>query len=110
MINAVQTTIPQADGSDRQVIIEPVITKDDEGRYGSTGAYKIYKDAFGDEPHLFTEAAAFGEEKNDLPDEQNPDYLGKFVFDKGALKHFDGQVLSLAEQAYLAVFIETYQE
>ncbi|NCD69140.1 hypothetical protein [Mucilaginibacter agri] len=47
---------------------------------------------------------------DDLPDEQNPDYLGKFIFDHNGLKHFDGQVLSLAEQAYLAVFTESYEE
>jgi hypothetical protein len=110
MINPVQTTIPQADGSDRHVIIEPIIEKDIEGRYSSAGVYKIYKDAFGDETHLFTEPAEFGEENDELPDEQNPDYLGKFVFEGGSVIHYEGQVLSLAEQAYLAVFIETYQE
>lgn len=110
MMNAVQTSIPQADGSGRQVIIEPIIKKDGERGWRSTGVFKIYKDAFGNETHLFAEPAEFGEVNNDVPDEQNPDYLGTFVFENGNLKHFEGQVLSLAEQAYLAVFIETYQE
>lgn len=110
MINPVQTTIPQADGSDRQVIIEPILEKDGERGLHSNGVYKVYKDAFGDETHLFTEPAENGGPADDQPDEENPDYLGKFRFENGTVQHFEGQVLSLAEQAYLAVFIETYQE
>lgn len=109
MINPVQTTIPQPDGSDRYVIIEPVLVKDAEGHWSATGIFKIYKDAFADQTHLFTEEHASDEEP-ELPDAQNPDYLGKFVFEGASLKRFEGQVLSLAEQAYLAVFIETYEE
>jgi class 3 adenylate cyclase len=110
MINPVQTTIPQPDGTDRQVIIEPLLHKDSDRCLQPTGVYKIYKDAFGDETHLFTELAEFGEVNDDLPDEQNPDYLGKFVFSGGSVQHFEGQVLSVAEQAYLAIFIEDYRE
>ena len=51
MINAVQTTIPQPDGSDRQVIIEPILEKDGEQGLRATGVFKVYKDAFGDETH-----------------------------------------------------------
>lgn len=109
MINPVQTSIPQADGSDRYVIIEPILEKESKG-LRSTGVFKVYKDAFGDETHLFTEPMESDEPADDLPDWQNPDYLGKFVFEEGTLKHFEGQVLSVAEQAYLAVFIESYQE
>jgi len=110
MINPVQTTIPQPDGSDRYVIIEPILEKDTEQRWCSTGVFKIFKDAFADETELITELRESNEENNDLPDEQNPDYLGKFVFKDGSVERFEGTVLSLAEQAYLAVFIESYQE
>ena len=110
MINPVQTTIPQPDGSDRQVIIEPIREREGEHGLRRTGVFKIYKDAFGDETHLFTEPAELDEARDDLPDEQNPDYPGKFVFEGCDLQHFEGGVLSLAEQAYLAVFIESYQE
>ena len=58
----------------------------------------------------FTEPAESDDPANDLRDEQNPDYLGKFVFRDGSVSHFEGQVLSVAEQAYLVVFIETYEE
>jgi len=110
MINPVQTSIPQPGGSDRYVIIEPILEKEGEHRLRSTGVFKIYKDAFGDETHLFTEPMESDAPADDLPDEQNPDYLGKFLFEGGSVQHFEGQVLSVAEQAYLAVFIETYQE
>jgi hypothetical protein len=110
MINPVQTNIPQADGSDRYVIIEPVLAKDGKRGLRSTGIFKIYKDVPGDETHLFSEPAENDGPSDDLPDEQNPDYIGKFVFEDGSVKHFDGQILSISEQAYLAVFIETYQE
>lgn len=109
MINPVQTTIPQPDGSDRYVIIEPILEKDGEQGLRSTGVFKVYKDAFGDETQLFTEPAE-SDEPAELPDEQNPDYLGQFVFAQGELQHFEGGVLSHAEQAWLAVFIESYQE
>jgi hypothetical protein len=110
MINPVQTSIPQPDGSDRYVIIEPILEKDGEHGLRSTGVFKIYKDGFGDETHLFTEPMESDAPADDLPDEQNPDYLGKFLFEGGSVQHFEGEVLSVAEQAYLAVFIETYQE
>lgn len=110
MINPIQTTIPQQDGSDRNVIIEPVLIKDSAGAWGTNGEYKIYKDAFGDETRLFTEPLERVGSSDDLPDEQNPDYLGKLIFKDGQVSHFEGEVLNLAEQAYLAVFIETYQE
>lgn len=110
MINPVQTSIPRPDGSDRYVIIEPILEKEGEHGLRSTGVFKIYKDAFGDETHLYTEPAELEDVQDELPDEQNPDYLGKFVFEGGSVQHFEGQVLSIAEQAYLAVFIESYQE
>lgn len=110
MINPVQTSIPQADGHDRYIIIEPILQNDGEQGMRSTGVFKIYKDTLADETHLFTEPAALDEDHEELPDGQNPDYLGKFVFEQGSVKHFEGQVLSVAEQAHLAVFIETYQE
>lgn len=111
MINPVQINVPQEDGSDRYVIVEPVLKKE-AGTHGirETGVYKIYKDAFGDATHLFTEPAEFRETNGVLTDEQNPDYLGKFVFENGQVQHFEGEILSLAEQAYLAVFIENFQE
>jgi hypothetical protein len=108
MINPVQISIPQADGSDRYVVIEPIIEKTVDNSWRSTGEYKIYKDVIGDQTLLVTEPAEPGPVDDQLTDEQNPDYLGKFVFETGRVKHFEGQVLSVAEQAYLVIVIETY--
>ncbi|MDN3551221.1 hypothetical protein [Mucilaginibacter aquaedulcis] len=43
MINPVQTTIPQPDGSDRYVIIEPVLEKNGDQGLRSTGVFKVIK-------------------------------------------------------------------
>lgn len=104
MINPVQTSIPQQDGTDRYVIIEPILQN--AGVYGfqSTLEFKICKDAFGDETHLFTDPIQRNVSANDLPDNQNPDFLGQFIFEDGDKLRFEGEVLNLAEQAYLAVF------
>jgi hypothetical protein len=110
MINPIQIRVPQADGSDRYVIIEPILENDAKQSLRSTGVFKIYKDASGDETHFLTESMQSDGSALALPDDKNPDYLGEFVFEEGSVKHFDGQVLSVAEPAYLAVFIETYQE
>jgi hypothetical protein len=110
MRNPIQTSIPQEDGSERPVIIEPVLERVSGQGLQPTGVFKIYKDAFGDQTHLFTETAEKVDAANDPPDEQNPDYLGKFVFKNGSVQQFEGHVLSIAEQSYLAVLIEQYEE
>jgi hypothetical protein len=110
MINPVQTSIPQPDGSHRFVIIEPILKRDGDQRLRPGGVFKIFKDASGDQTHLFTEPAEGERPASELPDEQNPDYLGEFVFQKGSLIDFRSLFLSEAEQAYLAGFIATYRE
>lgn len=107
MTNPVQTSLPQADGSKRYVIIEPMLKKDAPAHLRETGIYKIYKDAFGDESHLFTEPAENEGQADDLKDEQNPDYLGKFHFSE---KHwrYEGSLLTAKEQEVLAKFIKAH--
>lgn len=70
----------QDDGSERYVIIEPILEEDEQGKLICTGQYKIYKDAFGDQTVLFTEPneSSIGD---DLADAANPDYLGSFSMD-----------------------------
>ena len=110
MINPVQTTITQSDGNDRYLIIEPVLEKGGEQGLHSTGVYKIYKDAFGDETHLFTEPSEVGAEENALPDEANPDYLGTLrIFDDGNLA-YAGDLLSIQEQREVALIIQRYDD
>jgi len=97
MINAAQLSIIQPDGSLRKIIIEPVLKKGDKGLQ-NTGVYKIYKDAFGDESTLFTEPLELEEINNDLPDENNPDYLGKITVINSVEWQYKGDLLSTAEQ------------
>ena len=79
MLNPVQTCIGQTDGTDRYVIIEPIIAAAGEAGLHSTGVFKIYKDVYENQTHLITEPAERGDLNDDLPDEHNPDYLGKFI-------------------------------
>jgi hypothetical protein len=108
MTNPVQTSLLQADGSKRYVIIEPVLKKDAPAHLHETGIFKIYKDAFGDESHLFTEPAEKEGQADDLPDEQNPDYLGRLHF-SGKRWRYEGSGLSSKEQETLAKFIRKGQ-
>ena len=110
MINPVQTSITQPDGTDRFLIIEPILEKHDDGGLRATGTYKIYKDAFGDETHLYTEPAELSAESNGLPDAANPDYLGTLrIFDSEDIA-YAGDLLSLPEQRELANIILLYAE
>lgn len=73
MINPVQISLMQASGSIRQVIIEPVLIKEGDKDLRSTGVFKIYKDAFGDETALFTEPLEPSKNNDSPADEINPD-------------------------------------
>jgi len=79
-MNSVNTTIPQADGSDRRVTIEPIIKIDGANGYRATGIFKIYKDSFRDEAHPINDSTKSDEENESLNDEENEEYLGKLVF------------------------------
>jgi len=108
MINPVQTHIPLADGTDRYVIIEPALHKDARGKLHPTGLFKIYKDAFADETHLFTEPAETEAQSDNLPDDRNPDYLGKINLSATEWK-YEGSLLSYYEQVALVEFISNYR-
>jgi hypothetical protein len=110
MINPVQTSVTQPDGTDRYLIIEPVIEKMDGDGLQATGMYKIYKDAFGDETHLFTEPAELTATENHLPDESNPDYLGTLQISDDRNFVYAGDLLSIQEQRELVEIIQRYEE
>ena len=107
MTNPIQLSLTSADGTKRNIIIEPVLEKDTNGLH-PTGTYKIYKDAFGDESTLFTEPLETAAPNNDLPDNLNPDYLGKIVFDNLSNWIYHGDLLSLDEQKQAATYILKY--
>ncbi len=54
---------------------------------------------------------AYGNLKNDdLPDDRNPDFLGRILFDTEGYWIYDGEILAVAEQEQLAKFIINYVE
>ena len=53
---------------------------------------------------------AYGYMKDNLPDEKNPDYLGRILFDTNGYWIYDGDELSVTEQEQLAKFICGYVE
>jgi hypothetical protein len=106
MINPAQLSLIQPDGETRKVIIGPVLKKDGADNLQNTGIYKIYKDAFGDETVLFTEPREFDEARIDLPDENNPDYLGKISILNSVEWQYEGDLLSADEQLQVLKYIK----
>jgi hypothetical protein len=110
MINPVQISLMQASGSIRQVIIEPVLIKEGDKDLRSTGVFKIYKDAFGDETALFTEPLEPSKNNDSPADEINPDYLGKITFGNDGNWQFEGDLLDTEEQQQLTNYIESVKD
>lgn len=107
MTNPLQLSLTTSDGTKRNIIIEPILEKDKKG-FHPTGIYRIFKDAFGDESHLFTEPLETAAPNNDLPDYLNPDYLGEIIFDGLSHWAYHGDILSLDEQKQAASYIMKY--
>jgi len=105
MINPIQLSLTQPNGASRKVIIEPVLEKNAENGLKATGVYKIYKDAFGDESTLFTEPLEIDETNSDLPDESNPDYLGKIILTDNPQWQYTGDLLNSKEQEQVVKYI-----
>jgi hypothetical protein len=53
---------------------------------------------------------AYGSLKGDLPDDQNPDYLGRILFDAEGYWIYDREILTVIEQEQLAKFIINHVE
>ncbi len=104
MINPIQLLLKKADGGKRNIIIEPVLKKDG-GDLKDTGVYELYKDAFGEESALFTEPLEIAEVNDDLPDKNNPDYLGRFSIDVNGNLKYEGDLLSAHEQQQVLAYI-----
>lgn len=107
MTNPLQLSLTASDGSKRNIIIEPILEKDSKGLH-PTGTYRLFKDAFGDESHLFTEPLEAGAPANSLPDHLNPDYLGEIIFDGLSHWSYRGGFLSVDEQKQTANYIMKY--
>ncbi|RYZ97598.1 MAG: hypothetical protein EOP47_21305 [Sphingobacteriaceae bacterium] len=107
MINPVQLSLTQPDGTARKIIIEPVLEKTGGDKLHDTGTYKIYKDAFDDKTTLFTEPREPADDSNIIPDEMNPDYLGTLTLNETV--EYKGDLLSEDEQNQLRKYIQTSQ-
>jgi hypothetical protein len=105
MINPVYFDIEHEDGSKRNIIIEPVLKKTDNG-VTATGSYKIYKNSVDNQSSLFTEKLEIDEKNDDLPDENNPDFLGIFSIDAKGKWHYEGSLLNAKEQKQVAGYIQ----
>jgi len=108
MINPAQLSITKPDHTARKVIIEPILQKEAES-LKTTGLYKLYKDAIGDETVLFTEPREIDENNNDLPDNDNPDYLGKIKILNSVEWEYEGDLLSETEQLQVVKYIRNYK-
>ncbi len=106
MINPGQLSLTTPDGTNRNIIIEPMLEKDEQGLRG-TGVYKLYKDAFGEESSLFTEPLEAGETNDDLPDSKNPDFLGTLTFTTSLNWQYEGDLLSVDEQNQVVEYIQS---
>ena len=104
MINPAYFSIEQANGSVRDVIIEPVLERDG-GSLKDTGCYKLYKTSIDNQSSLFTEKLEIGEKNDDLADKDNPDYLGRITLAENGKWHYEGDLLSKEEQRLVAEYI-----
>lgn len=107
MINPVYFNVEHEDGSKRNIIIEPVLEKTAKGII-ATGSYKIYKNSIDNQSSLFTERLEIDEKNDDLPDENNPDFLGIFSIDQQGKWHYEGSLLNAGEQRQVAVYIKKH--
>ena len=108
MINPVYFDVEHEDGSKRNIIIEPVLKKTGDG-VTTTGNYKIYKNSVDNQSSLFTERLEIDEKNEDLPDENNPDFLGIFAIDSKGKWHYEGSLLNGAEQGQVVSYIKRHQ-
>lgn len=104
MINPVAFKTSADNGTVRKIIIEPILKRDDNGELTDTGVYRLLKNATDNESFLFTEPLETTESNTDIPDELNPDYLGKITFTDGSWT-FKGDLLTEHEQQQIAGFI-----
>jgi len=102
MKNPVYVDLKHADGSLRNIIIEPVLQHD----LADTGVYKIYKTSIDNESRLFTEEMEIDGDGPTLADEDNPDYLGTVYFPQSGPWHYEGDLLSNGEQQQIISILQ----
>ena len=108
MIHTVNHNVTGDNGTQRNIIIEPVLHQSTGHRLNATGLYKLYKGDDG-EAILFEIqeiAPEIGESKPLLDDKKNPDYLGQIRFENDSKWHYSEGPLSDYEQQQVVEFIQ----
>ncbi|MBE9583861.1 hypothetical protein IM792_05330 [Mucilaginibacter sp. JRF] len=104
MINPATFNTYTEDGSERKLIIEPVLKRDNDGELADTRVYRLLKNSYDNDSLLFTEPLETTESNIHISDNNNPDFLGKIIFADGSWI-FEGDLLSEHEQQQLVGFI-----
>lgn len=105
MLNPAIIKLMKDDGTERAVLIEPLLDKQATGLI-NTGVYKIYKS--GDDETFFTEPLLIDTNAPTRDDSSNPDYLGDLIFsaDKNSWNYI-GDLLTTTEQQQVANYIKS---
>ena len=108
MISPVILSISHPDGSNWNVIIEPLLEKLD-GKITDTGNYKLYKSSADNQSTLFTEPLELDKKNIDIPDSINPDYLGTITLVNGTQYRYEGNLLHAEQLDDVALHIRKQQ-
>ncbi|UOE46497.1 hypothetical protein MTO98_19025 [Mucilaginibacter sp. SMC90] len=111
MIHTVNHNVTGDNGTQRNIIIEPVLHQSTDHQLNATGLYKLYKGGNDGEAVLFEIqeiAPEIGESKPLLDDKKNPDYLGQIRFEGEITSkwHYSEGSLSHYEQQQVVEFIQ----
>jgi hypothetical protein len=111
MIHTVNHNVTGDNGTQRNIIIEPVLHQTANHELNTTGLYKLYKGGNDGEAILFEIqeiAPEIGESKPQLDDKKNPDYLGQIQFEGNSTSvwHYSEGILSKYEQEQIVEFIQ----
>jgi hypothetical protein len=108
MISPVYFDVEQPDRSKRRIIIEPVLEKNGD-RIVATGTYKIYKNSADNQSGLITEKLEIDERNDDLPDANNPDFLGDLSLKADGKWRYEGNLLEFEEQKQVVDHIRKHR-
>jgi hypothetical protein len=109
MIHTVNHSVTNDNGTQQNIIIEPVLHQSADHELNGTGLYKLYKGGSEGEATLFELqpiAPEIGDSVPLLDDKKNPDYLGQIQFTDGSKWHYSEGVLSSYEQQQVVEFIQ----
>ena len=110
LLTPVSLGVTRSNGDDFNVQISHVLTEDESGVFEATGIFNLYLDTFGLDKDDFEDLIEGEFELVELPDDQNPNYLGRILFDPEGHWIYDGDILTIAEQEQIGEFILGYEE